>query len=170
MRRELMLFGLDVIIVAPGQVATPIWDKAEAEDYGRYERTQYASILKRFSEFFVAQGRKGLTAESIGEVVLDALTSKKPRFRYDPIPQRFKNWTLPTMLPKRVLDGIIAKRLGFRDLHQGPKFALTQSGRTARLPYPSRNPRFIAIVTACVLSFAPSFAQNVLHVTLDCRL
>ena len=32
LRRELMLFGIDVIIVAPGSVATPIWDKAEQID------------------------------------------------------------------------------------------------------------------------------------------
>ncbi len=29
LRRELMIFGIDVIVVAPGAVATPIWDKAE---------------------------------------------------------------------------------------------------------------------------------------------
>ena len=32
LRRELMIFGIDVIIVAPGAVATPIWDKADAVD------------------------------------------------------------------------------------------------------------------------------------------
>ena len=32
LRRELMLFGIDVIVVAPGAVATPIWDKAEEVD------------------------------------------------------------------------------------------------------------------------------------------
>ena len=30
LRRELMLYGIDVIVVGPGSVATPIWDKAEA--------------------------------------------------------------------------------------------------------------------------------------------
>jgi hypothetical protein len=32
LRRELMLFGIDVIVIAPGAVATPIWAKAEQVD------------------------------------------------------------------------------------------------------------------------------------------
>ena len=36
LRRELLLFGIDVIVIGPGAVATPIWDKAELEDLTRY--------------------------------------------------------------------------------------------------------------------------------------
>ncbi len=31
LRRELMLYGIDVIVIGPGAIATPIWDKAETE-------------------------------------------------------------------------------------------------------------------------------------------
>src|SRR5271165_3413624 len=36
LRRELLLYGIDVIVIGPGSVATPIWDKAEADDFSRY--------------------------------------------------------------------------------------------------------------------------------------
>ena len=39
LRRELMIFGIDVIVVAPGFVATPIWDKADAVDVAPFGNT-----------------------------------------------------------------------------------------------------------------------------------
>jgi len=36
-----MLYGIDAIIVGPGSVATPIWDKAEQEDMSIYANTDY---------------------------------------------------------------------------------------------------------------------------------
>ncbi len=112
LRRELMLYGIDVIIIGPGSVATPIWDKAEADDFSQYQNTDYAEILDRFSKYFIAEGRKGFSPERIGATVLTALTAARPRVRYAVVPHRFVNWTLPMLLPKRVLDKIIGKRLG----------------------------------------------------------
>src|SRR5258708_2502883 len=37
LRRELMLFGIDAIIIAPGPVKTPIWSKAEEVDISSYQ-------------------------------------------------------------------------------------------------------------------------------------
>jgi hypothetical protein len=36
----------------------------------------------------------------------------KPKARYTVVPQRFKNWTLPRLLPARMLDAQLAKVLG----------------------------------------------------------
>ena len=74
LRRELMLYGIDVIVIGPGSVATPIWDKAEADDFSRYRNTDYAEILDRFSKYFIAEGRQGFSPERIGATVLAALT------------------------------------------------------------------------------------------------
>ena len=59
LRRELMLYGIDVIIIGPGAVATPIWDKAEQIDTSIYAGTDYGEVFRRFGEYFVGQGRKG---------------------------------------------------------------------------------------------------------------
>jgi hypothetical protein len=42
------------------------------------------------------------------------LTAALPKPRYSPVAGRFQNWTLPRMLPARVVDRIIARSFGLR--------------------------------------------------------
>jgi NAD(P)-dependent dehydrogenase (short-subunit alcohol dehydrogenase family) len=112
LRRELMIYGIDVIAIGPGAVATPIWDKAAQADESVYGHTDYAAVLKSLKERFAAEGRKGLPPERIGEAIFTALTARRPRARYAIVRNRLFNWTIPTLLPKRVLDRLIAGRLG----------------------------------------------------------
>ncbi|MBI3676806.1 MAG: SDR family NAD(P)-dependent oxidoreductase [Proteobacteria bacterium] len=113
LRRELMVFGIDVIVVAPGAVATPIWDKADSMDVSRYANTVYAGALDKVKEFMISNGRKGFAPEKLGEAVHKALTIAKPKTRYTVTPDPFQNWMVNT-LPKRMVDNIVAGRLGLR--------------------------------------------------------
>src|ERR1700687_5916576 len=51
LRREMMLFGIDVIIVAPGAVKTPIWAKAEQVDISAYQNSPYYPALSQVRKF-----------------------------------------------------------------------------------------------------------------------
>jgi NAD(P)-dependent dehydrogenase (short-subunit alcohol dehydrogenase family) len=113
LRRELMIYGIDVILVNPGSVATPIWDKAEENADDRYAQTDYAPFLPRFLSAALKSGRAGLPPEAVGDVVLTALSASRPRTFYPVLRHKLMYWTIPLALPARTLDWLIAKRLGF---------------------------------------------------------
>ena len=113
LRLELMLFGIDLVMIEPGFVNTTMYDKGEKEDLSEFRPTEYWNAMQNFQKFIVAQGRKGLSPERLGEAVHLALTTAKPKARYAVIKQRFRNWTLPRLLPSRMLDAVIARQLGF---------------------------------------------------------
>ncbi len=53
LRRELMVFGIDVVVIAPGAVATPIWHKREGADLRSLANTAFGpglAALLQFSE------------------------------------------------------------------------------------------------------------------------
>jgi len=113
LRRELLLFGIDVIIIGPGAVVTAIWDKAETADTRYLIGTPYEASAARFSDYFVKDGRKGLKSERLGQVILKALTTAKPKTRYAVVKNVLTGWTIPRLLPKRTVDRVFGKQLGF---------------------------------------------------------
>jgi len=113
LRRELMLFGIDVVMIEPGTVNTAMYDKGEKEDLSEFKQTEYWEAVQKFQKWIVNEARtNGLPPERLGEAVHVALSTAKPKARYAVVPHRFKNWTLPRLLPARMLDASLAKALG----------------------------------------------------------
>jgi NAD(P)-dependent dehydrogenase (short-subunit alcohol dehydrogenase family) len=114
LRRELLVYGVDVLIVAPGAVATPIWDKAETAGLDRFANTPYGPIIAKFQNYMLDQGRKGLPPEAIGALIERLLTSAGPPVRTTILRNKFMANTLPSLLPKRMVDGFIGNALGLK--------------------------------------------------------
>ena len=112
LRRELMLYGIDVVVVGPGAVETPIWDKIESTRLDRFDATDYGPIMQRFQSFFAVERKKGFAAEKLGRLIHHALTARRPKVRYAAVPQRLKNWTVPMLLPKRMVDRLLGRMFG----------------------------------------------------------
>jgi NAD(P)-dependent dehydrogenase (short-subunit alcohol dehydrogenase family) len=111
LRREMMLFGIHVTIVAPGAVKTPIWSKAEEIDISIYRNSPFFPAMERVRKFMLKLGENGLPPEKVAAVILAALTAANPKVRYQITPDPLQQFIVDR-LPKRLVDRIIARRLG----------------------------------------------------------
>jgi len=110
LRRELLLYGVDVVIVAPGAVKTPIWDKAQGSE-ARYADGDYGAAMKAMAALMEGAARDGLEVERVANLVHHVLTVPRPRVRYTLTPSYVFDWMLPRLLPSRWIDRLFAKRL-----------------------------------------------------------
>lgn len=110
-RRELVIYGIDAIAIGPGAVQTPIWAKAEeANESNPYGNSAWSDAINRFEQVMLDGGREGLPAEDVAKVVETALIDASPKARYAPVPNKLTNFTIPSRLPKRMLDKLMWKR------------------------------------------------------------
>ena len=112
LRRELLLYGVDVILIEPGPIKTPIWDKAPAPEDSPYNGSDFESSMSKFYGYFMKMGKTGLEADVIGNLILKIMNNPKPKTRYLVTKGKFSNYTLPGILPDRWLDKMIGKGLG----------------------------------------------------------
>ena len=104
LRRELQLFGIDVIIVGRAPVDTPIWDKGAAQ-IGRYADTPYGEAFDRGVSIMVEQGhRHSLAPARVAGTIWTALTARSPNARYAPAQHPVLEQGLSRLLPRRWLD------------------------------------------------------------------
>jgi NAD(P)-dependent dehydrogenase (short-subunit alcohol dehydrogenase family) len=109
-----------VIVIEPGAIATPIWDRGIAaadtlwnamppvahERYGALVETMRGEALK--------QGEKGEPPEAVARVIATALTREHPRTRYVIGRDARIQAILGRALPGRAMDGLLAKALKSR--------------------------------------------------------
>lgn len=111
LRRELLMYGIDVILIEPGTVKTPIIGKF-AEQVERYMNTDYGRFLAPLAATIEKREETALPVAKVVNVILEALESKNPKTRY-PIPRkRLSGWLLPRWLPDRLFDRLVGRQLG----------------------------------------------------------
>lgn len=118
MRIELQPWGIQVSIIEPGSIKTPIWEKSMAE--AEYQATQlppeftelYGDAIETLKQATLRSARRGIHPEAVAKAVLHALTEKKPHTRYligrDAHLRQCLTW-----LPDRVRDWLITHKVGF---------------------------------------------------------
>ena len=119
LRRELHGQGVDVIVIEPGGVKTPIWSKSnDAADELQQQMPPEAERLYgkmieavRRATIEIAQ-EKGIEPREVAEVIGRALTAKRPRTRYLVGSDAKMRGPMARFVPDRLMDRAVARQLG----------------------------------------------------------
>jgi NAD(P)-dependent dehydrogenase (short-subunit alcohol dehydrogenase family) len=112
LRLELIEWGIDVIAIEPGTIATPIWEKgsSQADDMlasmTPQQRELYGKRGAKMAKLLARQNERGAPPSKVADAVEHALTSKRPRTRYLVGDARML-LGLKTLLPPRLLDKLL---------------------------------------------------------------
>jgi NAD(P)-dependent dehydrogenase (short-subunit alcohol dehydrogenase family) len=116
LRRELRPQGVDVIVIEPGGVKTPIWQKGNQladdlqADMPPEAQRLYGRMIEGLRKQTVKiQNERGIEAREVAEAIGTALTAKRPRARY--LIGRDAKLRAPAaaVLPDRVMDRLVAR-------------------------------------------------------------
>lgn len=108
LRRELYMYDVQVVIIEPGNIITPIWEKAKAGEL--YSGPEYDSIISFREKLIDDNISRGLPVDLVAQRILKSVRNQKVKIRYL---IRAKAWKfrLIQMLPVRWVDRMIRKKL-----------------------------------------------------------
>jgi NAD(P)-dependent dehydrogenase (short-subunit alcohol dehydrogenase family) len=111
-RRELRLFGIDVVLIGPRPVSTPMLDKNR--NAIPTESKWYSRSLKRFSELSSAVDSTAVAPERLAHLIINILEMRNPKSRYSVVApglKSFLQFKLPLILPSRTVDRFFGRML-----------------------------------------------------------
>jgi NAD(P)-dependent dehydrogenase (short-subunit alcohol dehydrogenase family) len=118
LRRELRPWKIDVALVEPGALDTPIWRKGEEganETLGALSdrvRTLYARPLDALASNVRKIATRATPPDAAAEAIEHALTAKRPRTIYTVGREAHIQGVLHAALPARAFDALVARAMG----------------------------------------------------------
>jgi NAD(P)-dependent dehydrogenase (short-subunit alcohol dehydrogenase family) len=115
LRRELRPWGIEVCVIEPGTIATPIWDKGIAsgdelqQTLSADAQRDYGPLIQTVRTASEEGARTGLPPDAVAKDVAHALTARKPRTRYLVGREAKSRGTAARFLPDRFIDRAIAR-------------------------------------------------------------
>lgn len=109
LRRELYMYDIQVVLIEPANVRTPIWHKAKQNK--SHLGPEYETIMA-FKEKIIDQNiESGLDLSALNSSLLSAVKDKKVKARYLVVPSKWQFNLVRKVLPTSFLDRIVKKRL-----------------------------------------------------------
>lgn len=115
-RQELRPWGIEVAIIEPGSIDTPIWergqDKAEEiEAKSPQTNLLYGAALDKFRKVIEDTAERGIPPEKVAKAISHALESSRPKTRYLVGLDAQLQARIQPLIPTRLFDRIVARQL-----------------------------------------------------------
>ncbi|WHZ29539.1 MAG: hypothetical protein OJF51_004341 [Nitrospira sp.] len=117
LRLEVQQWGIQVAIVEPGAIATPIWNKSAIEAAEREAaietelRTLYKSVVTAVRKVVGEASKRAISSDAVAKVVEEALTAPAPKTRYLVGADAKLRALMVRLLPDRISDKLLTSIL-----------------------------------------------------------
>jgi NAD(P)-dependent dehydrogenase (short-subunit alcohol dehydrogenase family) len=117
LRREVRPWGIKVVVIEPGSIATPIWEKGTGsadvvrEGMSRQGRRDYGVALDRLQASILETADRGAQPEKVATVVRRALSKRFPDTRYRVGLDARITFALSRLLGDRLFDRVMARAM-----------------------------------------------------------
>ena len=109
-RRELLMYGIDVVSIQSGPIQSEIWNK-NIGAMEKYENTDYGTMVKRTNEILEAAQASAQPAEVISKLILKIIENPRPKLAYVVHSRPWLIKLLTRWIPKRRVDRILHRKL-----------------------------------------------------------
>ena len=113
LRRELLRYGVDVVIIGPGPIKSEIFNKVDKKFLKSLKKSDYAKAAKLIPKRNKNALKIAFPAIEVGKLIFNALHNPNRKTRYTITPNKMLYWTVPMTISDRMLDRMIQKRSGF---------------------------------------------------------
>ncbi len=110
LRRELLIYGIDVVVIQPGPIKSDIWEKVQATK-DDYMDTDYAPLLAQIGNMVSQAEKKALPAVTIAKRIHHILTAKRTKTRYIIAHNKLSFSLMQKLVPDRVIDFFLKKEI-----------------------------------------------------------
>ncbi|HYQ79772.1 MAG TPA: SDR family oxidoreductase [Solirubrobacterales bacterium] len=115
-RQELRPWGIEVAIIEPGSIDTPIWGRGqekaeEIEAKSPQTNLLYGAALDKFRKVIEDTAERGIPPEKVAKAIAHALESKRPKTRYLVGLDAQVQARIQPFIPTRLFDRIVARQL-----------------------------------------------------------
>ncbi len=120
LRVELRQWGIEVCLVEPGSVQTPIWEKSSGvaerlrDQVAPEKRALYEEDFAAIRNMSKKEAAGAMPVERVVRVVVHALTAKRPKTRYPVGGNVWVALSLRRLLSDRAWDGFLCRNIGLK--------------------------------------------------------